>query len=544
MLKVGHTVTSFDALEDHLNKMQKDAVKAVFDAIGRHEHQILVELTTGSGKNAIVQTIVQLLLEEEDSINHILVLTNGRAALEQLAQAFQAAELPYTVRLESQLKYDITLMTQRSFLREVSESVLDEYNYIICVDANSLQSSRYIDVFGMSDAAIIGFSDAFQEASNQPHWFSDVKPVYTNVNRRPPFRFTELAALEFLVDLLQFHGVTDLEKAPRLMLEEQRRVFRPDLVVHKQEQVFVMEVKLYRSLHISNALLEQAALQLIRYQKPIESAYANHKGSLQPQLYLVVFCLADPAFKARCLHEYHIHILDVANLLYLSQGDPALYKRLTQFLPYPVNQIPDAKPDSPLCDVLESGLEEPESLETESTPHSLIERLKQCKPGKNDKASRQYEQLCTEIIHYLFTPEFSKEVQQHKTADKLFRMDLLCALKGTTAFWKFLIRFYDSNFVVFEYKNYGSKLSQNLIYITEKYLFDAALRNVAFILSRKGFDSGARTAAMGCLKEHKKLIIDLTDQDLIQMIQIKQDGEEPSDYLLSKVEDYLMSIGK
>ena len=54
----------------------------------------------------------------------------------------------------------------------------------------------------------------------------------------------------------------------------------------------------------------------------------------------------------------------------------------------------------------------------------------------------------------------------------------------------------------------------------------------------------AQNAALGCLKEHKKLILDLTDADLEQMIRMKQEGEEPSDYLLSKVEDYLMSIGK
>ena len=49
---------------------------------------------------------------------------------------------------------------------------------------------------------------------------------------------------------------------------------------------------------------------------------------------------------------------------------------------------------------------------------------------------------------------------------------------------------------------------------------------------------------MGCLRENGKLIIDLNDNDLIKMISMKENGEEPSDYLLDKVERLLMSVSK
>ena len=70
------------------------------------------------------------------------------------------------------------------------------------------------------------------------------------------------------------------------------------------------------------------------------------------------------------------------------------------------------------------------------------------------------------------------------------------------------------------------------------------LRNVAFLISRKGFDSNAEKAALGCLKESGKLIISLDDNDLIKMLAMKETGEEPSDYLLDKVERLLMSVSK
>ena len=116
--------------------------------------------------------------------------------------------------------------------------------------------------------------------------------------------------------------------------------------------------------------------------------------------------------------------------------------------------------------------------------------------------------------------------------------------KRNNGIWKFLISFYHTKFVVFEYKNYSECISQNLIYITEKYLFPVALRNVAFIISRKGFDQNAEKAALGCLRESGKLIVSLNDDDLITMLSMKEKGEEPSDFLLDKVECMLMSVSK
>ena len=46
------------------------------------------------------------------------------------------------------------------------------------------------------------------------------------------------------------------------------------------------------------------------------------------------------------------------------------------------------------------------------------------------------------------------------------------------------------------------------------------------------------------MRESGKLIISLNDEDLIKMISMKENGEEPSDYLLNKVECMLMAVSK
>jgi len=121
-------------------------------------------------------------------------------------------------------------------------------------------------------------------------------------------------------------------------------------------------------------------------------------------------------------------------------------------------------------------------------------------------------------------------------------MDMICSLKGTTEFWKFLMQFYNTKFVVFEFKNYSEKLSQNLIFIASKYLFPEALRNVAFIISRHGINNNAQLVVNSKIKSEKKLIVSLTDEDLLIMVAFKEQGKDPSDYLLEKVEKMLMSL--
>lgn len=121
--------------------------------------------------------------------------------------------------------------------------------------------------------------------------------------------------------------------------------------------------------------------------------------------------------------------------------------------------------------------------------------------GKSDRNDKEYEKLCVEIIKFLFQIEFTKMSEQNSTEDKMFRMDLVCGIK-------------------------------------------AVLRNVAIIISRNGFSHNALKAATGILTENGKLIIDLNDNDIITMLRLKADKQDPSDYMLNKLEEYLMSISK
>lgn len=111
-------------------------------------------------------------------------------------------------------------------------------------------------------------------------------------------------------------------------------------------------------------------------------------------------------------------------------------------------------------------------------------------------------------------------------------------------FWGILERYFNSKYIIFEFKNYSEKITQKEVYTTEKYLYAKALRSVGIIIAANGYDENALWAAKGCLRENGKLIILLDTEDLIAMNEMEIDNEGPSGYLLNKLDDLLSELEK
>lgn len=105
--------------------------------------------------------------------------------------------------------------------------------------------------------------------------------------------------------------------------------------------------------------------------------------------------------------------------------------------------------------------------------------------------------------------------------------------------------FFNTKYIVFEFKNYKEKITQREIYTTEKYLYKKALRSVAIIVSREGASRNALLAAKGCLRENGKLILCLSDKDLNELIHIKEKGEQPTaEFFEAMLDDILIHLEK
>ena len=112
-------------------------------------------------------------------------------------------------------------------------------------------------------------------------------------------------------------------------------------------------------------------------------------------------------------------------------------------------------------------------------------------------------------------------------------------------FFNTIQNYFNTKYIVFEFKNYKEKITQREIYTTEKYLYKKALRSVAIIVSREGASRNALLAAKGCLRENGKLILCLSDKDLNELIHIKEKGEQPTaEFFEAMLDDILIHLEK
>jgi hypothetical protein len=68
------------------------------------------------------------------------------------------------------------------------------------------------------------------------------------------------------------------------------------------------------------------------------------------------------------------------------------------------------------------------------------------------------------------------------------------------------------------------------------------LRTVCFLISRKGADEGCRRAAQGALRESGKLVLLLSNRDLIAMLRLKPEEDGPTSYLDEKIWQFITTV--
>jgi len=317
-----------------------------------------------------------------------------------------------------------------------------------------------------------------------------------------------------------------------------RRVSHVDLIVEKDHKQAIIEIKFYTTTRASYSLLRRAILQVKSY-----GEYFNITNQV-----LIIATTIDEDLKSKLESEYKVIILDSKNLLYLLKDNDELLSEYKSLLSDTSINIYNSNDyiQTNLDDILANN-DYNQNLKSTlqfnfSQNNMLCSELKDIPSGRTD--FRKYELKCAEILKHLFPTILTGWNEQLRTDDGLNRYDLVCRAKKGNEFWDLLINEFNSRYIIFEFKNYSDEIKQTQIYTTEKYLYQTALRNVAFIISKKGASDNALKATKGILRENGKLIINLTDEDLCEMIKMKDEGSEPSDYLFEFLDIFLLELGK
>lgn len=289
-----------------------------------------------------------------------------------------------------------------------------------------------------------------------------------------------------------------------------------DLMIEKDGIKYCVEVK-------GTSVVREAVRQIHNWGKVCE---------MKP--ILVAACVLDDKRRRQYEDEYpEIILVDISNLLFAVKDTPELKNELVGVLPYVIDDIEPKQ-----------GFLQIDNLFHNEYTSSLIKELELCRAGR--ETFSKYEELCCKLLENIFSEDLTLWQTQPKSNNDLYRFDLICRIKdgNQKTFWSILEKYFNSKYVIFEFKNYNKAISQKEVYTTEKYLYAKALRSVGIVIAANGFDENAQWAAKGCLRENGKLIILLETNDLIKMNEMKLEYDDPSDYLLKKLDEILVELEK
>ncbi|QOT75733.1 restriction endonuclease [Cupriavidus basilensis] len=302
-----------------------------------------------------------------------------------------------------------------------------------------------------------------------------------------------------------------------------------DFTATMGNEIWAIEVKFYRTARAQVTLLESAAARL--------AARGIIAGARKGML--VVSCQLSSALRTTLEDRFSITFIDRVDLLNWAARAPELLDELNALLELDSIAIPEAseRPTEPT----QTSKRLPETSPPEDTKGTeLCQELKALKRGKSTWSA--YEKLCDRILRYLFPNDLHGWHRQKRTDDGLNRFDYICRIRPTTDFWQFLLHHLDSRYVLFEFKNYADKIKQGQILTTEKYLLERGLRRVAIVLSRAGASTDAIKMTQGAMREHGKLMLVIDDGQIIDMLQMKERGEDPTDRLFELADDFLLAL--
>lgn len=295
---------------------------------------------------------------------------------------------------------------------------------------------------------------------------------------------------------------------------------------------WAVEVKFYRTARAQPTLIEEAANRVIN------NGIAAHaqKGML------IMSCILLPEMRLSLEQRFQIVFVDRIDLQIMAAKEPSLADELDallesrseEILRRPYQRIDPKESDA----VLPRFAPRP----SQTRGHELCEKLKKIVRGR--EGWREYEDACAEIIRYLFPNDLEGWHEQEGTDDGLNRYDLVCRIRPTTEFWRFLIDHLDSRYVVFEFKNYADEINQSQILTTEKYLLERGLRRVAIIMARAGADANAVRMTKGAMREHGKLILIIDDEKTCRMLHMRDRGDDPTDLLFEVADDFLLKLAR
>lgn len=170
----------------------------------------------------------------------------------------------------------------------------------------------------------------------------------------------------------------------------------------------------------------------------------------------------------------------------------------------------------------------------------FIAELESIKPGKADWS--RYQKLVRNCMEYLFSPPLQGPIYEKSDTPKINRRDIIFPNYAENGFWKFLRDNYLAYYIVLDAKNLTKHIEKKDILQVSNYLKNCGTGLFGIIVSRNKPHSNAVLTQREHWIMDNKLIVFLQDEDLIQMLTMKDGSGKPEDVIRQKIEDFRLSI--
>lgn len=171
----------------------------------------------------------------------------------------------------------------------------------------------------------------------------------------------------------------------------------------------------------------------------------------------------------------------------------------------------------------------------------LLTSLDNCPAGRT--AWRQYEDICIDILKYLFVPPLQEPRIQIRNLSGIDRRDAIFANRNMDlqSVWGQLRTELSARLILFEFKNYDSQeISSDEVDQTRNYLTSTIGKLGIIISSKAPGESARRRRNQVYHHDGGKVILLLTSDHLREMVHMKERGDDPALLIMEQVELFYM----
>lgn len=165
------------------------------------------------------------------------------------------------------------------------------------------------------------------------------------------------------------------------------------------------------------------------------------------------------------------------------------------------------------------------------------EALKHLCGLRTGKQFRAYEQDVSLILATALRPHLTNPRSQVETLNRSRRRDILFSNYSPHPFWQHVRQRHDATQIVFEAKNVKELRVCHIQQVSGD--LTSGLGRLGFIVSRMPAVDPVLRRAVDVFKEDEKVILFLCDDDLEEMLKLKERGDEPTELIRQRYDDFI-----